>query len=138
MSMLRPIFSVAGRGSTANAVTATTTRRSVALTASRTFATQSGDDAEPPTALAKLYLEDGTTLTAKSFGCHTSVEGEVRQPSNLLHGNIFVLLVPFAFPRHVCFDGTLVPMQENLLCLPGKIFVKRLFLSKARMQGIIY
>jgi carbamoyl-phosphate synthase (ammonia) len=45
--------------------------------ATRAFATQSSDDAQPPTALAKLHLEDGTTLTAKSFGCHTSVEGEV-------------------------------------------------------------
>ena len=43
-----------------------------------TFATQSGDDTKKPTALAKLYLEDGTTLTGKSFGCHESVEGEVR------------------------------------------------------------
>ena len=42
------------------------------------FATQSGDDAQPPTALAKLHLEDGTTLTARSFGSHEAVEGEVR------------------------------------------------------------
>ena len=39
--------------------------------------TQSSDDVVKPTALAKLYLEDGTMLTAKSFGCHKSVEGEV-------------------------------------------------------------
>jgi hypothetical protein len=78
MSMLRPIFSVAGRnGPTASAVAATTTRRSAVAAASRSFATQSGDDTEPPTAMAKLHLEDGTTLTARSFGCHTSVEGEV-------------------------------------------------------------
>jgi hypothetical protein len=44
----------------------------------KAFATQSGDDAGPPTALAKLYLEDGTTFTGLSFGSHTSVEGEVR------------------------------------------------------------
>lgn len=44
----------------------------------KAFATQSGDDAGPPTALAKLYLEDGTTFTGKSFGSHVSVEGEVR------------------------------------------------------------
>ncbi|CAB9507048.1 Carbamoyl-phosphate synthase large chain [Seminavis robusta] len=69
-SMLRPIFSVAGRNGSQ------TTRRA-GLSASRSFATQSGDDAAPPTALAKLHLEDGTTLTAKSFGCHESVEGEV-------------------------------------------------------------
>ena len=36
-------------------------------------------DTEPPTALARLYLEDGTTLVGKSFGCHESVEGEVSQ-----------------------------------------------------------
>jgi hypothetical protein len=42
------------------------------------FSTQSNDSACRPTALAKLHLEDGTTLTAKSFGCHKSVEGEVR------------------------------------------------------------
>jgi len=41
------------------------------------FSTQSGDDAKKPTALAKIHLEDGTTLTGRSFGCHTSVEGEV-------------------------------------------------------------
>jgi hypothetical protein len=41
------------------------------------FATYSGDDAKKPTALARIYLEDGTTLTGRSFGCHESVEGEV-------------------------------------------------------------
>ena len=41
------------------------------------FATYSGDDTKKPTALAKIYLEDGTTLTGRSFGCHASVEGEV-------------------------------------------------------------
>lgn len=45
----------------------------------RSFGTQSGDDAKKPTALAKIYLEDGTVLTGRSFGCHESVEGEVRQ-----------------------------------------------------------
>jgi hypothetical protein len=85
MSMLRPIFSVAGRnGQTASAVAATTARRSAAAAASRSFGTQSGDDAEPPTAMAKLHLEDGTTLTAKSFGCHSSVEGEVSKTKNEL------------------------------------------------------
>lgn len=44
---------------------------------SRWLATQSGDDTRPPTALAKIHLEDGTTLLGKSFGAHTSVEGEV-------------------------------------------------------------
>jgi hypothetical protein len=43
----------------------------------RLFGTQSSDDASKPTALAVLHLEDGTTLTGRSFGCHASVEGEV-------------------------------------------------------------
>ena len=43
----------------------------------RTLATQSGDDAKKPTALAKIYLEDGTVLTGRSFGSHEAVEGEV-------------------------------------------------------------
>ena len=45
------------------------------------FSTSSGDDAKKPTALAKLHLEDGTTLTGRSFGCHEAVEGEVRAAS---------------------------------------------------------
>jgi hypothetical protein len=40
--------------------------------------TQSGDDTQQPTAVAKVYLEDGTVLTGISFGSHTSAEGEVR------------------------------------------------------------
>jgi carbamoylphosphate synthase small subunit len=42
------------------------------------MSTQSGDDTKPPTALAKLHLEDGSTLVGRSFGCHESVSGEVR------------------------------------------------------------
>lgn len=61
--------------------TAAAARRSVFLDAvpygSSKEPTQSSDDVVKPTALAKLYLEDGTELTAKSFGCHQSVEGEV-------------------------------------------------------------
>lgn len=45
----------------------------------RSMATQSGDNAERATVLAKLHLEDGTTLIGKSFGCHESAEGEVRR-----------------------------------------------------------
>jgi len=41
------------------------------------FSTQSSGDVVRPTAKAKLHLEDGTTITGTSFGCHTSVEGEV-------------------------------------------------------------
>lgn len=47
-------------------------------TKSKEMRSQSTDDAKPPTALAKLYLEDGTCLVGLSFGCHESVEGEVR------------------------------------------------------------
>jgi hypothetical protein len=50
----------------------------------RYMATQSGDDVKKPTALAKLHLEDGTTLIGKSFGSHESVEGEVRFHYSLL------------------------------------------------------
>jgi hypothetical protein len=39
---------------------------------------QSGNDAKKPEALARIYLEDGTVLTGRSFGCHKSVEGQVR------------------------------------------------------------
>ena len=104
MSMLRPVFSVAGRNSAKpNQVAA----RRTGVQLSRTFATQSGDDTEPPTALAKLHLEDGTTLTAKSFGCHTSVEGEVR---SLLASQEIVCWVTFCFE-----EFGLVVCQVNLL-----------------------
>lgn len=42
------------------------------------MSSQSGDNTEKPTAVAKLYLEDGTVLTGISFGSHVSAEGEVR------------------------------------------------------------
>jgi len=46
--------------------------------ASRFMATQSGDDAKPPTALATLYLEDGSKFVGRSFGSHeAAVDGEV-------------------------------------------------------------
>jgi carbamoyl-phosphate synthase (ammonia) len=42
------------------------------------MATQSGDDAKPPTALATLYLEDGSKFVGRSFGSHeAAVDGEV-------------------------------------------------------------
>jgi hypothetical protein len=49
-----------------------------ATTTATTMSTQSGDDAQRPTAVAKVYLEDGTVLIGRSFGAHKSVEGEVR------------------------------------------------------------
>ena len=50
----------------------------------RFMATQSGDDTKPPTALARLHLEDGSMFTGRSFGCHESVSGEVSLP-RILH-----------------------------------------------------
>eukprot|EP00934_Nitzschia_sp_Nitz4_P008454 Nitzschia sp. Nitz4//scaffold7_size249615//193132//197941//NITZ4_001201-RA/size249615-augustus-gene-0.14-mRNA-1//1//CDS//3329558514//8444//frame0 len=43
----------------------------------RSLATQSSGDTKKPVALAKLHLEDGTTLVGRSFGSHESAEGEV-------------------------------------------------------------
>ena len=50
------------------------------LTGSRFFrlmSTQSTSDTVKPTALARLHLEDGTTLVGRSFGSHENVDGEV-------------------------------------------------------------
>ena len=44
---------------------------------SKFMSTQSNSSTKPPTALATLHLEDGSSLTGRSFGCHESVEGEV-------------------------------------------------------------
>lgn len=91
--MLRPILrssrsaaikasSASAPSSAAAAFVPTTAAKALASSAQqRLFATQSSGDTEPPTALAKLYLEDGTTLVGKSFGCHESVEGEVSRKS---------------------------------------------------------
>lgn len=55
--------------------------------ASRFMATQSGDDAEPPTALATLYLEDGSKFVGRSFGSHeAAVDGEVRKKKDFMLG----------------------------------------------------
>ena len=53
-------------------------RTKLSSASTRLMATQSGDDTKPPSALAKLHLEDGSTLTGRSFGCHESMTGEVR------------------------------------------------------------
>lgn len=84
--MLRPVLRSSAARSSAFAAPANgmaSIRASSAAAArishrARMFATQSGDDAKPATALAKLHLEDGSTFIGKSFGCHESVEGEVR------------------------------------------------------------
>jgi len=53
-------------------------KRTKLSASTRLMATQSGDDTQPPSAIAKLHLEDGSTLTGRSFGCHESMTGEVR------------------------------------------------------------
>lgn len=73
-TMLRPF---ARGGSPAAFMNKLSGRTSNLRSTGRLMATQSGDDAAPPTALAKLHLEDGTTLTGRSFGCHESQTGEV-------------------------------------------------------------
>jgi len=45
--------------------------------ASRLHSTRSNDSTAPPSALAAVHLEDGTTIIGRSFGAHKSVEGEV-------------------------------------------------------------
>jgi hypothetical protein len=75
-TMLRPMLRASQRmAAVRKAASATSAPGSGRRT--RLFGTQSGDDASKPTALAVLHLEDGTTLTGRSFGCHASVEGEV-------------------------------------------------------------
>lgn len=71
--MLRPLF----RSQGLRALSRSSKTKAPMQSARCAFATQSGDDTKKPTALAKLHLEDGTTLTATSFGSHESVEGEV-------------------------------------------------------------
>jgi hypothetical protein len=76
--MLRPIFRIQQRKllSLRTTTPTATAARSFTSTTPK-LATQSGDDAKRPTALAKIHLEDGTTLVGRSFGSHESVEGEV-------------------------------------------------------------
>ncbi|KAL3826405.1 hypothetical protein ACHAXA_008613 [Cyclostephanos tholiformis] len=74
-SMLRLYRSSGRRG--AALLNGSGKQTSAAGTISRLMGTQSGDDAKPPTALARLHLEDGSTLTGRSFGSHESVSGEV-------------------------------------------------------------
>jgi len=80
--MLRPFLRSAGAFSPARAFITSNKRNplknnSRGAAASRLMSTQSTDDTKPPTALATLYLEDGTKLVGKSFGSHETVEGEV-------------------------------------------------------------
>lgn len=75
-TMLRPIIRSSRNASRVQSASLKET--SILNNTRATFGTQSGNDAHKPTALATLYLEDGTVLTGRSFGHHSSVEGEVR------------------------------------------------------------
>lgn len=52
-------------------------RKALGSQVNRLMSTQSDGSVKPPTALATLYLEDGTKMVGKSFGAHKAVEGEV-------------------------------------------------------------
>lgn len=76
-SMLRPIARASGRS--AAFLGSRTSAPSTRSPLSRLMSTQSGDDAKPPSALATLYLEDGSKFVGRSFGSHeAAVDGEVR------------------------------------------------------------
>ena len=83
-SMLRPIARSSGRSAAfinnrASAAAASTSSSTRSSPLSRLMSTQSGDDAKPPSALATLYLEDGSKFVGRSFGSHeAAVDGEVR------------------------------------------------------------
>eukprot|EP00984_Skeletonema_dohrnii_P023432 scaffold12521_cov125-Skeletonema_dohrnii-CCMP3373.AAC.5 len=74
-SMLRPIARSSGRTAAfLNRASTSSTKSPL----SRLMSTQSGDDAKPPSALATLYLEDGSKFVGRSFGSHeAAVDGEV-------------------------------------------------------------
>ena len=73
MTFLRPLATRLPRS-----LRRTTSTTTAASTHGRFLATQSGDDAAPPTALATLYLEDGSSFVGRSFGSHeAAVDGEV-------------------------------------------------------------
>lgn len=64
-------------------------QRSLGASTARTLATQSGDDAAKSSALARIYMEDGTVLTGRSFGSHEAVEGEVSAGPNTINSILF-------------------------------------------------
>jgi hypothetical protein len=79
MTVLRPLLrnALLRSSKTTAGVGKGTSSKSLLNNSRACFATQSGDDAKRPTALAKIFLEDGTELTGRSFGSHEAVEGEV-------------------------------------------------------------
>jgi hypothetical protein len=77
-------------------------QRSLGASTARTFATQSGDDAANPSALARIYMEDGTVLTGRSFGAHEAVEGEVSAGYDIIISNLFqVNYLKSTEPTHI-------------------------------------
>lgn len=78
-SMLRPIARSSGRSAAFINSSRSSTARTSSSPLNRLMSTQSGDDAKPPSALATLYLEDGSKFVGRSFGSHeAAVDGEVR------------------------------------------------------------
>lgn len=77
MSMLRPVIRTSAFRSPSALLSAT--RLAAPGVTRAAFSTQSGDNVNKPTAVAKLHLEDGTTLIGRSFGSHEAVEGEVSE-----------------------------------------------------------
>ena len=130
--MLRPILrssrsaaiKASSTSSSAAAFVPATAAKALASTAQqRLFATQSSGDTEPPTALARLYLEDGTTLVGKSFGCHESVEGEVSQHVGTDH-ELFPIIEREI--RLVCWRCTNI---ANSVCARFLLFVLVVYMS---------
>lgn len=79
MTFLRPLVRASNFAAKHNVLVGQMCKqqRSVLKSSWRSMATQSGDNNHRPDVLAKLHLEDGTTLVGRSFGSHESVEGEV-------------------------------------------------------------
>ena len=102
---------------------AQTVSRGSRATTLRSLATASGDDAKKPTALAKLHLEDGTTLVGYSFGSHQAVEGEVSDTYNFysrlcIRVETFSVAHPFrrrTYCIYLCF-GMMTTILFRITC----------------------
>jgi len=81
MSMLRPAIRTSAFRSPSSLTSASRPAGAVSVA----FSTQSGDNVNRPTAVAKLHLEDGSTFVGRSFGSHEAVEGEVSSLFDLDH-----------------------------------------------------
>ena len=102
-SMLRPIARASGRSS---AFLSRTSAPSTRSPLSRLMSTQSGDDVKPPSALATLYLEDGSKFVGRSFGSHeAAVDGEVRirmQFAVSVLIDIWITYLTYVCAHHLC------------------------------------